>query len=131
MRIETFEDIVSEHQLSRETLEGIRKRLQGMSAGAEKIQFTSLQKTAFNTPGFWREDGDEAARHMIVQGATSSGKTLVSEIAIMDCLKSRKKAIVLVPLKAMVRERWEHFRDDLAQLGTNQVYASSSDLQYN
>ncbi len=129
MRIETFEDIISEHQLSRETLEGIRKRLQGMSAGAEKIQFTSLQKTAFNTPGFWREDGDEAARHMIVQGATSSGKTLVSEIAIMDCLKSRKKAIVLVPLKAMVRERWEHFRDDLAPQGTKQVYASSSDFQ--
>lgn len=129
MRIETFEDIVSEHQLSRDTLEGIQKRLQKMAASDREIRFTSLQKTAFNTPGFWREDGDEAARHIIIQGATSSGKTLVSEIAIMDCLKSRKKAIVLVPLKAMVRERWEHFRDDLAPQGTKQVYASSSDFQ--
>lgn len=39
-------------------------------------------------------DLKEEARHVVVQGATSSGKTLVSEIAILDCLKSRKKSIV-------------------------------------
>lgn len=131
MSIETFEDIISEHQLSRETLHGIEEKLRAAQGdiGERKFAFTDLQKVAFNNPGFWRGKSDTDRRHIIVQGATSAGKTLVSEMAILDCLKSRKKAIVLVPLKAMVRERTEHFKEDLKLQGTRQVYASSSDFQ--
>lgn len=128
MEIKTFDDIIEKHQLSKETLKGIEERLCAM-ANMEKFSFTALQKEAFNTYGYWRGDLKEEARHVVVQGATSSGKTLVSEIAILDCLKSRKKSIVLVPLKAMVRERCEYLQRDLKPLGTKQIYASSSDFK--
>lgn len=126
--IKSFDDIILKHQLNKETLGGIKERLVKRTDSKE-FAFTSLQLKAFNHPKFWRGDYDAESTHIIVQGATSSGKTLVSEIAIIDCLKSRKKSIVLVPLKAMVRERWEYFRADLKPQGTNQVYASSSDFQ--
>lgn len=131
MNIETFEDIISEHKLSKETLHGIQENLQTVRGNGERVEFrfTDLQKKAFNNPGFWRENNNMDRRHIVVQGATSSGKTLISEMAILDCLKSRRKAIVLVPLKAMVRERYEHFKRDLKLQGTTQVYASSSDFQ--
>lgn len=126
--IKSFDDIVLKYQLSKDTLKGIEEQLYHESE-EKKFMFTDLQNKAFNTPGFWRGDNDIQTRHIIVQGATSSGKTLISEMAILDCLKSRKKSIVLVPLKAMVRERYEHFKNDLEPQGTTQVYASSSDFQ--
>lgn len=128
MEINTFDDIIEKHQLSKETLKGIETRLCVM-ANIEKFSFTALQLEAFNAKGFWRGDLNEESRHIVIQGATSSGKTLVSEMAILDCLKSRKKSIVLVPLKAMVRERFEHLERDLKPLGTKQIYASSSDFK--
>lgn len=127
-KIHTFDDIINQYQLSKDALKGMEERLR-KQAGMEKFQFTSLQQEAFNEKGFWRGDPKTDSRHIIVQGATSSGKTLVSEMAIMDCLKSGKKSIVLVPLKAMVRERCESLQEDLEPLGTRQVYASSSDFQ--
>lgn len=127
-KIASFDDIIEQHQLSRDALKALEKRL-SQQANMDEFQFTSLQKEAFNKEGFWRGDPKTDSQHVIVQGATSSGKTLVSEMAIMDCLKSRKKSIVLVPLKAMVRERCESLQEDLKPLGTGQVYASSSDFQ--
>lgn len=128
MEIKTIDDIIEKHQLSKETLKGIETRLCKM-ADMKQFSFTALQIKAFNTEGFWRGNLDEEARHVVIQGATSSGKTLISEMAILDCLKSRKKSIVLVPLKAMVRERCEYFQRDFKPLGTRQIYASSSDFQ--
>ena len=55
------------------------------------IYFTNLQWDAFNKEGFWRGDNKGERRHIIIQGATSSGKTLVSEMAILDCLKVIRK----------------------------------------
>lgn len=95
---------------------------------------TALQREAVNRPEFWRDYSEEdlPPRHLIVQGATSAGKTLLSELCILDTLYHRKKAIVLVPLKAMVRERTEQFRSDV-ETGKRyyKVYGSSSDfLEY-
>ena len=119
--------------LSRETLATIQKRLaDAMGEPIEEVKFTSLQLDAFNCEGFWlSQPGSE--RHMIIQGATSSGKTLVSEVAIIDSLKNgNHKCIVLVPLRAMVRERYEKLRADLKELGIyDSVYPSSSDYQEN
>lgn len=127
--IKTFDDVSRHHQIDKETLDGIKNRLaRSMGMNAEEFGFTGLQKTAFNTEGFWLSDNDY--RHIIIQGATSSGKTLVSEMAILDTLKNDNKCIVLVPLRAMVRERWNQLRSDFgAQEGDRRIYASSADYQ--
>lgn len=128
MKIETFSDIIKYHGLSRQVLQGIENRLCSATNGAE-FRFTDLQKKAFNKQEYWLGGNTEAfPRHVLVQGATSSGKTLVSEMSVIECLceKPKKKAIVLVPLKAMVRERKERFANDLPD---ERVYASSSDFQ--
>ena len=128
MEIKSFDDIIEKHQLSKETLKGIEARL-CKTADMQEFSFTAMQLKAFNTEGFWRGNLDEETKHVVIQGATSSGKTLISEMAILDCLKSRKKSIVLVPLKAMVRERCEHFQRDFQPMGIRQIYPSSSDFQ--
>ena len=127
--INNFRDIINRHGLNPETVDGIRNRLaRSMGLAFDRVGFTGLQRQAFNTPGFWLSDNEDD-RHIIVQGSTSAGKTLISEMAILDTLKNQNKCIVLVPLRAMVRERWQHFREDLALQGTERVYASSSDYQ--
>ena len=128
--IKNFDDIIEQHRLNRETVMGIRKRLaESMNSEPSEVKFTGLQAQAFNTKGFWLSDRADA-QHIIVQGATSAGKTLISEMAILDTLrrdnKFDNKCIVLVPLRAMVRERWRQLRRDL---GTEGIYASSSDYQ--
>lgn len=127
--IKTFDEISQRHQIDKETLNGIKNRLaRSMGMNTEDFKFTGLQKAAFNTEGFWLSDNDY--RHIIIQGATSSGKTLISEMAILDTLKNDNKCIVLVPLRAMVRERWDQLRNDFgAQEGDRRIYASSADYQ--
>lgn len=134
--IKTFEDIRRQHfPGSKETLDAINARLaNAMDVALDEVQFTHLQKKAFNTKGFWRSGEDsnpeDANCHVIIQGATSSGKTLVSEMAILDSLQNgNKKSIVLVPLRAMVRERFDQLREDLKHQGVDKVYPSSSDYQ--
>lgn len=128
MEINTFKDLAEQRNFNEQTLEGIETRLRRGTRNAE-FAFTDLQTEAFNTPGFWREDFDgRIPPHMIIQGATSSGKTLVSEMAIIECLthKPKRSAIILVPLKAMVRERRDRLEQDLPG---EKVFASSSDFQ--
>lgn len=96
---------------------------------ASQIRFTRLQSSVFNHADFFRteENNRFTGKHLIVQGATSAGKTLVSEIAVLDTLRCNKKALVLVPLKSMVRERYTRFRDDFSASRNYRVYASSGD----
>lgn len=128
--IRNFEDIVEKFQLSRDTLQNINKRLsESMNIEPSEVKFTALQNAAFNREGFWLSQKN-SIRHVIIQGATSSGKTLVSELAILDSLKNgNKKSLVLVPLRAMVRERHDQLREDFSAQGIEKVYASSSDFQ--
>ncbi|MBQ7630700.1 MAG: DEAD/DEAH box helicase [Selenomonadaceae bacterium] len=127
--IKNFNDIHKKHNISKDTLDAVVKRLaKSMGILPEDVKFTALQREAFNKPGFWLADND--SRHIVLQGATSAGKTLVSEMSMLDTLKSGNKTIVLVPLRAMVRERWEHWKKDLEYQGDEKrVYASSSDYQ--
>ena len=128
MVIKTFTDIVEQIGLPEQILRGIEQRLLDATNGAD-FQFTDLQKKAFNKEGYWIGNNTKMfPSHVLVQGATSSGKTLVSEMSVIECIyeKPKKKAIILVPLKAMVRERRDHFAEDFPD---ERVYASSSDFQ--
>lgn len=111
----------------------IQQRLESKLPEGTAFSLTALQEYALNQESFWddRQLGEEQPRHLIIQGATSAGKTLLSEINIIDALKNEQTAIVLVPLKAMVRERTEQFRNDLENTNYHRVYGSSSDYQEN
>lgn len=128
MKIETFSDIIEQIGMPQQILKGIEQRLCTAASGVD-FRFTDLQKQAFNKEEYWLGRSRKPfPQHVLVQGATSSGKTLVSEMSVIECLceKPKKKAIILVPLKAMVRERRDHFANDLPD---ERVYASSSDYQ--
>lgn len=48
-------------------------------------------------------------KHVIVSAPTSSGKTMVGELAALSGILRRKRAIFLFPLKALVNDKQRHF----------------------
>ena len=91
-----------------------------------ELKLTRLQQMAIDTPEFWRDWKSEEPQNLMVQGATSAGKTLLAELAIIDTLAhDRRRAIILVPLKSMVNERRKQFSNDMDPYF--RVYAASSD----
>lgn len=134
--IETLQDVISERGWSEHSgivqiVDNIKNRLERRLPENVNFSLTALQKKALNHPMFWdRDDGE--AHNLIVQGATSAGKTLLSEMNIIEALSREQQAIVLVPLKAMVRERTEQFKADIERSSLGyKVYGSSSDYQDN
>ena len=114
------------------TLGKIESRLKSRLPENDEVELTALQRLALRHREFCDDWSDSASvsKHLIVQGATSSGKTLLSELNILDVVSRGLQAIVLVPLKAMVHERTRQFIDDLEGQGLR-VYGSSSDYMDN
>lgn len=55
----------------------------------------------------------ENNKNQVVCSPTASGKTLVAEFAMLYCiLNEAKKAIYIVPLKALASEKYKEFRDN-------------------
>ena len=106
--------------------------------GDGKVETTNLQKKCFEDENFWPLEGCSPP-NLIIQGPTSSGKTFIGEIAsLYECnFKSEddgrnNSVIFLVPLRSMVREKYEdlvnyYVKNDIIK----NVYASSSDYQEN
>ncbi|MBX4993157.1 replicative superfamily II helicase [Rhizobium binae] len=65
--------------------------------------FNALQVEAINDYGIL--DG----KHLLVSAPTSSGKTMVGELAALRQVVDRKRAIFLLPLKALVADKRRHF----------------------
>ncbi len=135
----TFETLLKERFHNDEKigkiLKNIQNRLERRLPEGVAPALTKFQEKAICTPGFWRDYSEDAdIEHLMIQGATSAGKTLLSELNILDALHHNQKAIVLVPLKAMVRERTTQFREDMTS-GMEEyeikVYGSSSDYMEN
>lgn len=136
----TFEKIISERGWNRphasrqsginlpQIMGNIEKRLSDRLPPGKAFTLTRFQEKVIGDEQFWRDWESEDVSHLMVQGATSAGKTLVSELAILDTLANGQKAVVLVPLKAMVHERMVQFEKDMLNL---RVFESSSDhLEY-
>lgn len=99
----------------------IRKRIPN-----GEFKLTKLQQMAIDTPEFWRDWKSEVPQNLMIQGATSAGKTLLAELAVIDTLAhEHRRAIILVPLKSMVNERRKQFSSDMNPFF--RVYAASSD----
>lgn len=138
--IPVFEQIIFERGWSDPTndkgiaqiMGNIEARLSRRLPQGVEFSLTTLQKKSIAHPKFWREWGEYSdVEHLVVQGATSAGKTLLSELNILDTLQHGQKAVVLVPLKAMVHERTEHFRQDMLIGEKYEVYGASSDHMEN
>ena len=124
-------DVIKARKWDGTQVSEVVKRIEQNIQGDKKdpVALTHLQKTVLKHMDFWGawDDQEFVGKDLIIQGATSAGKTLLSEIAILDCLSKNKKALVLVPLKALVHERYKQFKRDFAPDGEYNVYASSSD----
>jgi replicative superfamily II helicase len=62
-----------------------------------------LQVEAINEYGILQ------GKHLLVSAPTSSGKTMVGELAALRQVMDRKRAIFLLPLKALVADKRRHF----------------------
>lgn len=92
--------------------------------GTDKL--THLQGRVFSSDVFWN-----AKQNLIIQGQTSSGKTLVGEVAAANCMASMdRSAIYLVPFRAMIGEKYRDFEQAMGRDSAGwRIYPSSSDYQ--
>jgi len=71
-----------------------------------------------------REHGLLSGGSLIISAPTSSGKTFCGELAAASALSQRKKAVFLVPLKALAEERYREFREKYESLGIRTVVST-------
>ncbi|MCX7048060.1 MAG: DEAD/DEAH box helicase [Candidatus Sumerlaeota bacterium] len=70
-----------------------------------------LQAQAVQATGFLR------GHNLIIFAPTSSGKTLVAEMAALKHLENRRRVIYLVPTKALAEEKFREFSERYGDLG--------------
>lgn len=93
-----------------QSLEGYGFPTELLNAWAGSIpQLNQLQIDAINE--YHILEGD----HLVVSAPTSSGKTLIGELAALKGVLARRRTIFLLPLKALVNDKYRYF---------NQVYKS-------
>jgi replicative superfamily II helicase len=63
-------------------------------------------------------------RHIIVSAPTSSGKTMIGELASLKCILEGKKALFLLPLKALVNDKLRQFTKIYSPLGFKTIEAT-------
>jgi ATP-dependent DNA helicase len=78
----------------------------------------SLQVTAINEYGILKGD------HLVVSAPTSSGKTMVGELAALRAVLDRRRAIFLLPLKALVADKRRHFNAVYGPFGIRTIEAT-------
>ncbi|MBD3383013.1 MAG: DEAD/DEAH box helicase, partial [candidate division Zixibacteria bacterium] len=62
--------------------------------------------------------------NLIISAPTSSGKTFCGEIAMARALTAGRKAVYLVPLKALAEERYHDFQQKYARLGLKTIIST-------
>lgn len=73
-------------------------------------------------------------QNIVLSIPTASGKTLIAELAALNCiLQSRKKVVYIVPLRALASEKYEEFKtkySDFAKIGisTSEFDSSAASL---
>lgn len=62
--------------------------------------------------------------HLVVSAPTSSGKTMVGELAALRGVLDRKRAFFLLPLRALVNDKHQHFQRTYGQFGLRIIRAT-------
>ncbi|SYZ74123.1 putative Helicase [Candidatus Zixiibacteriota bacterium] len=75
-----------------------------------------LQEKAIRA-GLLPHDRYGMAENLLISAPTSAGKSFCGEMAAMATLLKRKKAVMLLPLKSIAEEKYEHFRTCYKNIG--------------
>lgn len=78
----------------------------------------TLQVSAINDFGLLNGE------HLVVSAPTSSGKTMVGELAALRNVLDRKRALFLLPLKALVADKKRHFESVYGPFGIRTMEAT-------
>lgn len=62
--------------------------------------------------------------HLVVSAPTSSGKTMIGELAALKGALERKRALFLLPLKALVNDKLKHFTKTYGDFGIRTIEAT-------
>jgi len=93
----TFEWIAESRgwdEVRKKVLGNMEARLSRRLGEGDELRLTQFQKKAIYDESFWRDWSDGAApEHLIVQGATSAGKTLLAELNTLDTLQNNKTSL--------------------------------------
>src|SRR5215467_3754961 len=69
-------------------------------------------------------------KNLIIFAPTSSGKTLVGEIVSVHYAMAKKRALYLVPMKALAEEKYNHFKDTYGELGVKTIISTHDRKEY-
>lgn len=84
-------------------------------------RFNDMQVEAISRAGVL------AGRNVTVAAPTAAGKTVVGELAVLRAVKANTRAVVVLPMRALVSEQWEAFRGNYSGLGL-EVIRSCGDI---
>ena len=70
------------------------------------------------------EFGILSGEDLVVSAPTSSGKTMIGELAALKCLQNRQRALFLLPLKALVADKVRHFDSVYGSFGIRTIEAT-------
>jgi replicative superfamily II helicase len=87
-------------------------------AGSSISTLNQLQVDAINE--FKVLEGE----HLVVSAPTSSGKTLIGELAALRGVIERKRTFFLLPLKALVNDKLRHFEETYGAFGLRTIKAT-------
>ena len=93
-------------------------------AARESDALLPIQETAIRDYGLL--DG----RDLLVSAPTSSGKTFLAEIAAIHAIFQRKKALYLVPLKALAEEKYADFSEKYSDFGIDVVISTGDRTEF-
>ena len=62
--------------------------------------------------------------HLVVVAPTSSGKTMIGELAALRGVIHRSRTLFLLPLKALVADKWRHFEEVYGGFGLRTIEAT-------
>jgi helicase len=62
--------------------------------------------------------------HLVVSAPTSSGKTMIGELAALNGILQRRRALFLLPMKALVNDKYQEFLRKYAALGVRTIRAT-------
>ncbi len=120
-RYRTASQIAQERGLQRKSLalqHSVTRLTYSKPGLTTKPALNQLQLDAIN------DFGVLAGQHLVVVAPTSSGKTMIGELSAMKGVMERKRALFLLPLKALVADKKRHFEAVYGAAGLRTVEAT-------
>ncbi|MFA5022512.1 MAG: DEAD/DEAH box helicase [Patescibacteria group bacterium] len=81
-------------------------------------KLNKLQQDAINEYKLFRGD------HLVVSAPTSSGKTFIGELAILNGVINRKRGVFLLPMRALVNDKDQEFKQRYEPYGLKIIQAT-------